>query len=444
MPSASQRAVAGPDSIGTPMMTFRPASSPYGRPTRVALFSGNYACTEDGANKTLNRVVEHLQTQAGMEVRIYSPTTPVPAFPYVGDLISVPSFRIPTRPDYRIAMGLPVSLQRDVRAFQPDIVHLSAPDLLGSAALGLARKMGVPVVSTLHTHFDTYLDYYGLGWLKPLLQSRLRAFYGSCDYVLAPNPVIAEQLRVEAPSARVRVWARGVDSALFHPGRRSAAWRALQGFPEDRPVVVFLGRAVMEKGLGVFVEAVRRLEQARGPVSVLVIGDGPALPWFKEQLPHAVFTGFITGETLATALASADIFLNPSSTETFGNVNLEAMACGLAMVCADAPNTRARVQNGRSGILCSAQDIGAYCNALETLLDAPSLRAAMGREALNVSASYQWSQILDQIVGVYREAVSMPRPERRSPYGLGQFDPAPRFREPAHAPLTATVAKPND
>ena len=128
------------------MMTFRPASSPYGRPTRVALFSGNYACTEDGANKTLNRVVEHLQTQAGMEVRIYSPTTPVPAFPYVGDLISVPSFRIPTRPDYRIAMGLPVSLQRDVRAFQPDIVHLSAPDLLGSAALGLARKMGVPVV----------------------------------------------------------------------------------------------------------------------------------------------------------------------------------------------------------------------------------------------------------------------------------------------------------
>ena len=120
------------------------------------------------------------------------------------------------------------------------------------------------------------------------------------------------------------------------------------------------------------------------------------------------------------------------------------MACGLAMVCADAPNTRALVQNGRSGILCPAQDIGAYCNALETLLDAPSLRASMGREALNVSASYRWSQILDQIVGVYREAVSMPRPGRRAHYGLGQFDPAARFREPAHAPLTATVGMPHD
>ena len=421
----------------------RLAAHPYGRPTRVALFSGNYACTADGANKTLNRVVDHLQTQAGMEVRIYSPTSPVPAFPYVGDLISVPSFRIPTRPDYRIATGLSASLRRDVRAFQPDIVHLSAPDLLGSAALGLARTMGVPVVSTLHTHFDTYLDYYSLGWLKPLLQARLRAFYGACDYVLAPNPAIAEQLGVDAPAARVRVWARGVDAALFNPERRSATWRSLQGFQPDQPVVVFLGRVVMEKGLGVFVETVRRLEHGRGGhLSVLVIGDGPALPWFKAQLPGAVFTGFIGGETLATALASGDIFFNPSSTETFGNVNLEAMASGLAMVCADAPNTQALVQHGHGGILCPPLDIAAYCEAIETFLSEPLVRASMAREALNVSRSYRWSQILDQIVGVYREAVSTPRPRRRVQDGHGQFDlGAPRFGEPAHASLTTAAAR---
>ena len=426
------------------MTTERLRLSPLGRPARVALFSGNYACTEDGANKTLNRLVNHLQSQAAMEVRIYSPTSTVPAFPYVGDLVSVPSFQIPTRPDYRVAMGLPKHLREDVRAFQPDIIHLSAPDLLGSAALGLARKLDVPVVATLHTHFDTYLDYYGLGLFKPLLQSRLRAFYGACDYVLAPNPSIAEQLRVEAPSARVRVWARGVDAALFNPGRRSEAWRARQGFSKDQPVVVFLGRAVMEKGLAVFVETIKSLERERGPVAVLIIGDGPALPWFREQLPEAVFTGFISGENLATALASGDVFLNPSSTETFGNVNLEAMASGLAMVCAEAPNTRALVRQGRSAILCPSQDVSAYHAAVQSLFDDPQRRALMGQEALHDSASYRWSQILDQIVGVYREAVSTPRPGRREHDGQGLFHAPPRVREPAHAAIAVAASTGGD
>ena len=424
-------------------MTERLHTGVAGRPARVALFSGNYACTEDGANKTLNRLVGHLQSQAGMEVRIYSPTSPVPAFPYVGELISVPSFQIPTRPDYRIAIGLPARLQDDVRSFRPDIIHLSAPDLLGSSALGLARRMGVPVVATLHTLFDTYLDYYGLGLFKPLLQRRLRAFYGACDDVLVPNPSIAERLRIEAPSARVQVWARGVDAALFNPGRRSEAWRLSQGFTPDRPVVVFLGRAVMEKGLGVFADTIQSLERVRGPVSVLVIGDGPALPWFRDQLPNAVFTGFLSGEALATALASGDIFFNPSSTETFGNVNLEAMASGLAMVCADAPNSQALLRQGHSGLLCPPQDIGAFHDALASLLDDPPRRAALAAEAHLRSASFRWSQILDQIVGVYRDAIALPRAGRRAQGVHGQTDATtPRFLEPAYRTLkpAATLA----
>lgn len=424
-------------------MTERPHTGAAGRPVRVALFSGNYACTEDGANKTLNRLVGHLQSQAGMDVRIYSPTSPVPAFPYVGELISVPSFQIPTRPDYRIATGLPTRLQDDVRAFRPDIIHLSAPDLLGSSALRLARRIGVPVVATLHTLFDTYLDYYHLGWFKPLLQSRLRAFYSACDYVLVPNPSIAERMRIEAPSARVEVWARGVDAALFNPGRRNEAWRLSQGFAPDRPVVVFLGRVVMEKGLAVFADTIQSLERAHGPVSVLVIGDGPALPWFRERLPDAVFTGFLSGEALATALAGGDIFFNPSSTETFGNVNLEAMASGLAMVCADAPNSQALLRHGHSGLLCPPLDIPAFHAALASLLDDPLRRANLSREAHHRSASFRWSQIMDQIVDVYRDAIALPRAGRRAEGVQGQSDAAtPRFLEPVYGALktAATLA----
>lgn len=404
------------------------------RRLRVALFSGNYNYTLDGANKTLNRLVGHLQSEAGAQVRVYSPTSSRPAFPPVGDLTSVPSIRIPMRPDYRLALGLTPSLQREIEAFRPDIIHVSAPDPLGSAALKLARRLGAPVVASVHTHFDGYLDYYALGWLKPLLQSRVREFYSKCDYVLAPTPAIADDLQADIAAARVRVWARGVDQQLFNPARRSEGWRRRQGFTPDQPVVVFMGRAVMEKGLAVFAETIRRLEQAKGPTPVLVIGDGPALPWFRERLPGAVFTGFLAGEELATALASADIFLNPSNTETFGNVNLEAMASGLALVCADVPNSRSLVRHRQSGLLCDALDPQAYCEAVLELFGDPSGRAQMARTAQQASTAFSWSQILDQVVDLYREAVSAPRFGGRMQGMQGHAETArPKIREAAYS-----------
>jgi len=388
------------------------AISAKGRPLRIALFSGNYNYTLDGSNLTLNRLVGHLQDRVGAQVRVYSPTTRRPAFPPAGDLISAPSVAIPFRPDYRLALGMPARIRRDVEAFRPDLVHVSAPDLLGSAALRLARDLDVPVVATLHTHFDTYLDYYGLGWLVPLVQRRLRAFYSACDFVLAPTPAIADEVRVHCTSARVRVWARGVDSTLFNPDRRRNDWRRAHGFEDDRPVIVFIGRVVMEKGLATFVETIRRLEARGGASRILIIGDGPARRWLKQQLPGAVFTGLLSGEALATALASGDILLNPSSTETFGNVNLEAMASGLAIVCADAPNTRALLRHGVSAMLCRPLDPGTFCKAVSTVIDDTALRNQLRREAHKLSGAYRWSEILDNAVDVYGEALSV----RRAPF----------------------------
>ncbi|MFZ0268185.1 glycosyltransferase family 4 protein [Caulobacter sp.] len=374
------------------------------RPLRIALFSGNYNYTLDGANKSLNRLVSHLQDTIGAQVRVYSPTGPDAAFEPAGELISVPSVKIPFRGDYRLALGLPRSVRRDVETFKPDLIHLSAPDLLGSAALRFGRKLKVPVVASLHTLFDTYLDYYGLGRLQPLVRRQLWKFYGACDCVMVPTEAIGEELRAKNPSTPVRTWARGVDPELFNPGRRSQAWRLSQGFDSNRPVIVFLGRIVMEKGLAAFAEAIGLIEAAGHAPQVLVIGDGPARAWFEARLPGAVFAGFLSGEALATALASGDIFLNPSTTETFGNVNLEAMACGLAMVCADAPNTRALLRHGRNARLCVDQP-GAYAEALSELILAPDTRARLGAEALERSAAYRWSEILDEVIEVYVEAL---------------------------------------
>lgn len=381
------------------------------RPLRIALFSGNYNYTLDGANKSLNRLVGHLESTVGAQVRVYSPTGPNPAFAPMGELISVPSVKIPFRKDYRLALGLPRALRRDVEAFKPDLIHLSAPDLLGSAALKFARTLNVPVVASLHTLFDTYLDYYGLGRLRPLIRRQLWKFYGACDYVMAPTEAIGDELRAQNLAARVRTWARGVDPELFNPGRRSEAWRLSQGFAPDRPVIVFLGRLVMEKGLAAFAETIERLKTAGQSPQVLVIGDGPARAWFEERLPSANFAGFLTGETLATALASGDIFLNPSTTETFGNVNLEAMASGLAMVCADAPNTRALLRHGRNALLCADQP-AAYAEALSGLFADRAELQRLGAEALERSAAYRWTEILDEVVDIYAEALgARPAPQ---------------------------------
>lgn len=389
-----------------------------GRPFRVALFSGNYNYTTDGANKTLNRLVGHLESVEGLQVRVYSPTSSVPAFPATGDLVSVPSFAIPTRPDYRIAFGLPAAIRRDVEAFAPDIVHLSAPDLLGMEAMKLARRMGAPVVASVHTLFDSYLEYYALGCLKPVLQRRLQRFYAECDYVLAPTRAIADQLEAGGLCGWTRVWARGVDGDLFNPARRDMPWRRAHGFADDRPVVVFFGRLVMEKGLAIFAETIHRIERAGGPVSVLVIGDGPARGWFEQQLPGAVFTGFLTGEALAAAIASGDILFNPSATEAFGNVNLEAMASGLALVCADVPNSRAVV--GHGGLLCDPRDAGGYTEAIAGLIADPHKRARLARAARIRSSEYRWPEVLASVARVYREALASPHPfaARSSGYAL--------------------------
>ena len=346
-------------------------------------------------------------------MRVYSPTGPNPAFEPAGELVSAPSVKIPFRGDYRLALGLPSFLRRDIQAFKPDLIHLSAPDLLGSAALRLGRSLNVPVVASLHTLFDTYLDYYGLGRLRPLVRRQLWKFYGACDYVLAPTEAIGDELKAQNLSTRVRTWARGVDPELFNPARRSQAWRIRHGFDPKRPVIVFLGRIVMEKGLAAFADSIRQLETAGHAPQVLVIGDGPARAWFEERLPGAVFTGFLSGEALATALASGDIFLNPSTTETFGNVNLEAMACGLAMVCADAPNTRALLRHGHNARLCVDQP-AAYAEALGELILAPDTRLSLGAEALERSAAYRWTEILNQVVEVYAEALSA-RPVAAAP-----------------------------
>lgn len=368
---------------------------------RIALFSGNYNCVRDGANKALNKLVAFL-LEEGAEVRVYSPTSPTPAFEPAGELVSVPSFPIPGRPEYRVAPRLTPALKEDIRQFRPTHFHLSAPDWLGTGAQAFARTLGVPIVTSLHTRFETYLDYYNLGLLKGWMRRRLDRFYGNSDYILAPNKAIAEEFRAKGLGHKVGIWGRGVNRTIFSPERRSLAWRRERGYRDDTPILLFFGRLVAEKGLDTFADVIEALNARGHGIRPLVVGAGPAADLLATRLPDAVFTGHLDGPALGEAIASADILINPSITEAFGNVNLEAMASGLAVVSADVDSARALIRDGEHGLLVSPSNVSAYVETLEGLLQDPDLRRGLGRRAEAESARYLWPAILANVVEAYR------------------------------------------
>ena len=154
---------------------------------RIALFSGNYNMTVDGANKALNRLVEYLQRQ-GATVRVYSPTTDEPAFEPQGTLVSLPSIAIPTRGEYRLALGLSDAVRRDLQAFAPHVLHIASPDFAARAAVRWARGRGIPVLASVHTRFETYPRYYHLGFLEGALEEWIRGLYRRCDALVRPRP----------------------------------------------------------------------------------------------------------------------------------------------------------------------------------------------------------------------------------------------------------------
>jgi glycosyltransferase involved in cell wall biosynthesis len=369
------------------------------RRPRVALFSGNYNCIADGANQALNRLVDYL-LRHGFDVRVYSPVVRQPAFEPAGELVGVRSIPLPGRGEYRLAVGLPRATRCDLDDFAPDVIHVSAPDPLGRAAQGYAQVRHIPLVASLHTRFETYFAFYRLGFVRGTIERYLQRFYGRCDKVLAPNGPMAEMLVADGvDAARIAIWSRGVDRAKFDPNRRSQAWRAAHGIAEDDLAVLFFGRLVREKGIADFAAAFRRaaLPNARA----VVIGEGPARAEFARALPGAVFTGHLEGEALGEAVASADVLLNPSATEAFGNVNLEAMAAGLAVISADAPSSRTLIQPGRTGLLVPPSDVAGYAEALQTLAGNGALRARLGETARAESARYDWDAASAEVAAVY-------------------------------------------
>jgi glycosyltransferase involved in cell wall biosynthesis len=366
---------------------------------RVALYSGNYNSVRDGANKALNRLVAHLIAR-GAEVRVYAPRHPDHWFEAPGTIVEVPSVPIPGRSEYRVTYGLSRAVRRDIEAFRPNVIHVSVPDYTAGQVQALARKLDVPVVGSLHTLFETYLDYYGFGFMRPWGERYLARFYSRCDLVLTPSAVLGENV-ARTSHVPTAIWSRGVDRDFFNPAHRDEAWRAARGYSPDEVVIAFFGRLVLEKGTQIFAEIVDELRRRGHRVVPLVIGEGPERERMTGALGEAVFTGHVELEELARAVASADVMVNPSVTEAFGNVNLEAMAAGLAVVGADVPVVRTMVEPGVSGLLADPASAADFADKIEPLLTDRALRQTLSANARKVAERYDWDAILDSVLASY-------------------------------------------
>lgn len=367
---------------------------------RVALFSGNYNYVRDGANQALNRLVGYLLKQ-GAAVRVYSPTVAQPAFEPAGDLVSVPSFAIPGRAEYRFPLALSPAVRRDLKRFAPNVVHVSSPDPVGHRAVSWARARRLPILASVHTRFETYCRYYNMAWMEPVIEAILRRFYRRCDALVAPSESMAQLLRDQRMNYDIGIWSRGVDRSIFHPARRSLEWRRARGIADDAVVVGFLGRLVMEKGLDVFSDTIDELRRRAVPHKVLVIGEGPARSWFEARLPDAVFAGFQAGEELGQAVAAMDVLFNPSVTETFGNVTLEAMACALPVVAAAATGSESLVDDHVSGRLIRPGAVHQFAEALKGYGMDPALRASHGAAGERRARDFSWDRINQAVADTY-------------------------------------------
>lgn len=373
---------------------------------KVALFTGNYNHIRDGVSLTLNRMVRYL-LENNVDVRIFGPTTEEPVLNHEGTFIAVPSISLPGRPEYRISTSLSSESRRHLRDFDPDLVHIATPDILGYKALRWAIDMNKPIVSSYHTHFTSYLKYYRLSLLEPLLWKYLNWFYSHCKQLYVPTPSMADQLKEMGVPADLKIWARGIDTDLFSPRYRDNTWRKNHGFQPGDVVISFVSRLVWEKNLKLFANVVQRLQKNHKHVKAMVVGDGPAAEEMKQILPNAVYTGFLTGTELAESYANSDIFFFPSDTETFGNVTLEAMASGLPCIVADAVGSKSLVDHDENGYLARIENSDLFYSYIEKLVLSPDLRSKMASQSLQKAKKYSWQNINGKLLGYYEQVLDL-------------------------------------
>ncbi|TCV94741.1 glycosyltransferase involved in cell wall biosynthesis [Luteibacter rhizovicinus] len=354
---------------------------------RIGIVTETYPPEVNGVALTVRALVQGM-VRRGHTVDLVRPLRPDRSgIPDAGiDALDVAGVSLPRYAGLRFGLPARYRLERRWRESRPDAIYVATEGPLGWSAVSAARRLGIPVATGFHTRFDTYADHYGIGLLTPLVRSYLARFHRRSMSTLVPTRALAEELATMGVN-NVRVLRRAVDTRQFHPSRRDPALRATWGVSDDTPVVLYVGRIAPEKNLPLSVAAFRALQRRLPDARYVFVGDGPARAAIAAANPDFIFMGVLHGDALAAAYASADLFVFPSLSETFGNVLLEAMASGVAVVAYSEGAAREHIQNGQNGIRVVPGNEAGFIERSASLGADIAARHAMGRAAcLSVSS----------------------------------------------------------
>ncbi|MCS6814286.1 MAG: glycosyltransferase family 1 protein [Cyanobacteria bacterium] len=364
---------------------------------RIALFTETFLPKVDGIVTRLRHTVDHLQ-RLGDQVLIFSPEGGLKE--YKGAIIhGVPGFPLPLYPELKLSIPRP-AIGAALEAFQPDIIHVVNPAVLGLAGIFYSKLYNIPLIASYHTHLPQYLHHYGLGNLEGLLWALLRLGHNQAALNLCTSTAMVKELSSHGIE-RVELWQRGVDTELFQPSLASKEMRdrLSQGHPEA-PLLLYVGRLGAEKEIDRIKPVLAAIPNAR----LALVGDGP----HRQELEHHFagtpthFVGYLKGQELASAYASADAFIFPSRTETLGLVLLEAMAAGCPVVAARSGGIPDIVEDGVNGYLFDPADEQGAILATQRLLRHQDERETLRRNARAEAERWGWSAATRQLQQYYQ------------------------------------------
>lgn len=368
---------------------------------RIALFTETFLPKVDGIVTRLRHTVDHLQ-RLGDQVLVFSPDGGLTE--YKGARIyGVPGFPLPLYPELKLALPRP-TIGQELEQFNPDLIHVVNPAVLGLAGLFYSKALKIPLVASYHTHLPKYLEHYGLGMLEGLLWELLKAGHNQAQLNLCTSTAMMQELTAHGIE-RVDLWQRGVDTELFQPHLASQEMRSRlsQGYP-DSPLLLYVGRLGAEKEI----DRIKSVLEAIPGARLALVGDGPYRQELQQHFAGTPthFVGYLQGLDLGAAYASADAFIFPSRTETLGLVLLEAMAAGCPVVAARSGGIPDIVEDGVNGYLFDPQDDQGAIAATQRLLADPEARETLRHNARREAERWGWAAATRQLQGYYQAVVS--------------------------------------
>jgi glycosyltransferase involved in cell wall biosynthesis len=380
------------------------------RPLRIACVTETYPPEINGVAMTVARLVQGLRARhhAVQVVRPRQASDTAGAQSLDGDVL-VRGVPIPRYEGLKMGLPCTARLVKLWKRERPDVVHIATEGPLGRSALMAAKALGLPVCSEFRTNFHAYSQHYGLGFLHRLILGYLRRFHNATQCTMVPTQALHDQLKREGFRDLLTV-ARGVDVRRFDAAHRSDTLRAQWGAGPDDLVVTCVGRLAPEKNLATLVTAFEAIRRDQPHARLVLVGDGPMRKELEARCPDAIFAGQRMGDDLATHYASADLFLFPSITETFGNVTTEAMASGLAVVAFDYAAAQRLIRHGENGALAPYNDTPAFvATAARTAADLANCRVLGTRARASVMA-LDWDGIAAQVEGVMASVMRQVEP----------------------------------